>query len=179
MRAAFGIDALVCQAKSFDGAAADKMLVDDLLGILWLDMAVPDGFRVDNYGRTMFALVEAAGLVDADLSGEPGGLGEHLELRNQLALAVPGAGRSRCALGADILTNEYVAFKGCQSGISSSPHGTCCRHGAYHRAQGENAKARAQKADQNGAWRHWTAIAQAGPLPSETMKCDLWKPIIS
>jgi hypothetical protein len=75
VRAGFGVDALVCEAKPLDWTAVDKVFLDDLLGIFGLDVAIPDGLRVDDDGWAMLALVEAAGLVDTNRAAEPGGLG--------------------------------------------------------------------------------------------------------
>jgi len=91
MGAAFGVDALVCEAKPFYRSAVDQVFLHDLRGIFRLHMAIPDCFRVDDNGRTVFALVEASGLVDPDGAAEAGSLGELLQLRMQFAFAVGGA----------------------------------------------------------------------------------------
>ena len=72
MWAAVGVEAGVGQAEALDGAAADKVLVHDFVEVAGFDEAVPDGFGVDhNYGAVL-ALVEAAGLVDADAMFQAG-----------------------------------------------------------------------------------------------------------
>ena len=48
------------------------MLLDDLLDIAWMDIAIPDGFWIDHYNRTMLALVQAAGFIGADPMLESG-----------------------------------------------------------------------------------------------------------
>jgi hypothetical protein len=87
-------------------------------------MAVPDSFRVDHDCRAVLALVQAPGLVDADPAAEAGGFGKLLQLRNQVALAIRCAGWAGSAFRTDVLADKYMAFKGCQTGISSSNHGT-------------------------------------------------------
>jgi hypothetical protein len=124
MRAGLGVDAGVGQSEPLDGAAGNQMLANDFGGVFGLNVAVPDGFRIDHDGGTMLALVEAAGLVDAYRAVEPGSFQVHLELRKKVAFTVLGAGRARRAFRADVMTDKYMAFKGCQTGISSSSHGT-------------------------------------------------------
>lgn len=63
----------------------------------------------------MLALVQATCLVDANSTGEAGSFRKLLQLRKQLALAIGGAGSSRCTFRADIMTNKNVAFKRSQS----------------------------------------------------------------
>lgn len=74
------VQALVGHPQAFDRAAADQMLLDDGRGIFGTDIAVPDRFRVNDDHGAMFALIQAAGLVDAHLTGQSGGLGKLLQL---------------------------------------------------------------------------------------------------
>ena len=111
MRAGFGVDAFLWEAETLDGAAANEVFFDDDGSVFRLDAAVPHGFRVDDDCGTVFALVEAARLVDAHAAGEAGGLSELLQLRMKLALAIGGAGWARCIGGALIVTDEDVTFK--------------------------------------------------------------------
>ena len=111
MRAGFGVDALLGKAETLHGTAANEVFFDDDGSVFRLDVAVPHGFRVDDNRGAVFALVEAAGLVDAHAAGEAGGLSELLQLRVQLALAIGGAGWARRIGGALIVTDEDVTFK--------------------------------------------------------------------
>jgi len=118
MRATFGIQALLGHAEPLHGAAAHQVLFDDCSGIGRLDIAVPDGLGIDDDGWSVLALVQAAGLVDADAGAEAGGFGQLLQLGMQFALAVGRAGRARCAFGADVMADKDVAFKRWQTGTS-------------------------------------------------------------
>ncbi len=69
MRTDGGVEAVVCDDEALDGAAADEVLADDIGDVFDFDLAIPDGFRVDDDGRAVLALVEASGLVDADAGG--------------------------------------------------------------------------------------------------------------
>lgn len=70
MFAGSGIDAAVSQTQSLHRTAPHQMGGNNFVHIGFRDVAVPDGFRVDDHGWSMFALVEAAGLIDADASLE-------------------------------------------------------------------------------------------------------------
>ncbi len=60
MGAAAGIDALVGEAKPLDWAAGDEMFPDDLFGIFGLDGTIPNSLWIDDNGRAVLALIEAA-----------------------------------------------------------------------------------------------------------------------
>lgn len=66
VRADGGVEAVVGDAEPLDGTASDEVFTDDLGDVFDLDSAVPYGFRVDNDGWAVLALLEASGLVDAD-----------------------------------------------------------------------------------------------------------------
>ena len=88
MRAAFVVEALFCNAQAFHGLATDEVLLDDGLGVFRFDIAVPNRFRVNHDSGSVFALVEAAGLVDAHFAGQPCGFGKLLQPGVQVAFAV-------------------------------------------------------------------------------------------
>jgi hypothetical protein len=69
MWAAFRIDALIGEPESLNGTPTKQMLFHNLFGVCWLDVSVPDGFRIDDYRWAVLALVEATCLVDAYLAG--------------------------------------------------------------------------------------------------------------
>lgn len=117
VRANGGVEAVVCDEKALDGTAADEVFADDLGNIFDLDPTVPDGFRVDDDGWAMLALLKASGLVDADAGDETGSLCSVLEGRVELTLAVGGAGTARTARLANIGTDEDVALEFRQSGL--------------------------------------------------------------
>jgi hypothetical protein len=111
VRAILGVDAGFGKAQALDGAALDEVLMDDLVDVAGVDVAVPDGLGVDDDDGTVLTLVEAAGLIGADLVLEAGVLDCVLEGRLELFGSLrktAGAGGGFIALvGAD----EYVAFK--------------------------------------------------------------------
>jgi hypothetical protein len=117
MGAGLGVDAFVGEAEALDGTAGDEVLVDDFGGVFRADVAVPDGLGVDDDGVAVFALIEAAGLVDADAGGKAGGLDELLDGGVEFALAVGVAGGAWGVGGAGVGADKDVAFKRGQAGL--------------------------------------------------------------
>jgi hypothetical protein len=111
MGAGLGVDAFVGEAEALDGTAGDEVLVDDFGGVFQADVAVPDGLRIDDNGMAMLALIEAAGLVDADAGAEAGSLNELLDGSVEFALAVGVARGARGVGGAGVGADKDVAFK--------------------------------------------------------------------
>jgi hypothetical protein len=111
VRAGFGVEAGFGDTEAFDGAAGDEVLGDDFIGIFRLDAAIPDGIGVDDNGGAVFALVEAAGFVDADTTGKAGLAGELREAGVEGALAVSGTGWTGRIGRADVMADEDVAFE--------------------------------------------------------------------
>jgi hypothetical protein len=111
MWAGLSVDAFVGQTKPLHRAAAYEVLVDDLGGVFRPDVAVPDGLRVDDNSGAMLALIQAAGLVNADARAEVGGLDKLLDGCMEFGLTVGVAGGARCILGAGIGADKYVSFK--------------------------------------------------------------------
>jgi hypothetical protein len=109
--AGFGIQAGIDDTETLDGAAGDEVFGDDLIGVFRFDAAVPDGIGVDDDGGAVLALVEAAGLVDADAAGEAGFADELRKAGVERALAVGGAGGTGRIGGADVVADEDVAFE--------------------------------------------------------------------
>jgi len=109
--AGFCVDALFGQAKALDGMAAYQVLFHDGRGVRGLQVAVPDGIGVNDDRRPMFALVEAAGFVDADGRTEAGRLGKLLQLGEELAFSVGSAGRAGRIGGTSVQTDKNVTFK--------------------------------------------------------------------
>jgi hypothetical protein len=61
-----GIDAGVGKAQSIDGPAMEKMLLDDLLGVVGVSEAVPDSVWIDHQDSAVLALIQAASFIDAN-----------------------------------------------------------------------------------------------------------------
>lgn len=78
MRAAFGVEAFAGDAQPFHGMAAHQVLLHNLGGIFGAHASVPDSVGIHDDGRAMLALVEAAGLVNANPIAQTGGLGQLL-----------------------------------------------------------------------------------------------------
>jgi hypothetical protein len=69
VRAGGGIQAGVGQAQALDGDAAEKVRLDDFIDIGEGNVAVPNGFGVDDDRGTVFALIEAPGFIGAYRQG--------------------------------------------------------------------------------------------------------------
>ena len=67
MGAALGVEAGIGQPKPLYGAAVEEVPGDDLLDVLDVDKAIPDGLRIDHDDGAVLALVEAGGLVGPDM----------------------------------------------------------------------------------------------------------------
>jgi hypothetical protein len=96
------------------------MLGDNGLGIFRLDIAVPDGVRINHNHRPVFALVQTSGFVDANPSREPCVFRQLLKAGMQIALAVAGTGGTRRLRGANVVTDKDMMFK---SGQGINPPG--------------------------------------------------------
>ena len=105
MRAVLRVEAGVGKAQALDGTVVEEMFGDDLLDVTRVDVAVPDGLGIDHDDGAVLALIEAAGLVGADVVLEAGFLDGVLEGRFELLAAVrkaTGTGGGFVALvGAD------------------------------------------------------------------------------
>jgi hypothetical protein len=121
MRACLRVDALVGEAQALNGTAVDQMLLDDFGGIFWLDVAVPDGFGIDDYRRPVFALIQASRLVDSDRAPQACSLRQLLQLRVQFALSIRGARRPGSAFRADIVADKDVALENGQVLLLQQP----------------------------------------------------------
>ena len=100
------------------GPAAHQVLVDNGLGIRRCHIPVPDSLGVNNHRWPVFALVQAAGLIDAHGLAEAGVFGKLFQFHGQFALSIGGAGFARRIGRARVLADKYVAFKGWQGGFS-------------------------------------------------------------
>src|SRR5579863_7207430 len=77
-------------------------------------MPVPYGFRVDDHGWSMFALVETAGLIDANASLESRRIHSLLEPCLQLRFTVGIAAGTRATGFALVDADKYVPLILCQ-----------------------------------------------------------------
>jgi hypothetical protein len=66
MGTSLAIDAGIRQPQPLYRTAADDMLLNDLLNVAWMNLAIPDGFRIDHDHRSVLALVKATGVIRAD-----------------------------------------------------------------------------------------------------------------
>lgn len=128
VRAGSRIEAAFRKAQALDGTATDEVFVDYLLYILSFDEAVPDGIRVNDHGRTVFALVEASGLVGANTPSQTSRLDGVLELGMDLAftLLVRTGGTSAAGLSG-IGADENVTLEFRQEELLINCIGLRCR----------------------------------------------------
>ncbi len=70
MLAGFRVQACICNAKPFDRTSSDDVFIDNLIDVCVGDMSVPNRLRIHNDGRSVFTLIEAAGLIGTDFSFE-------------------------------------------------------------------------------------------------------------
>jgi hypothetical protein len=111
MRACFGVYARVGKAEAFHGTAIDQVLLHDLRGIFGLHVAIPNCLGIDDHRGTVFALVKAEGLIDANSVAEAGCFRQLLQLGVQLALAVSCARGPRSTFRADVMADEDVVLE--------------------------------------------------------------------
>jgi hypothetical protein len=114
MLAGSGIDAAFGQQQPFDRTPRHQMGGNNLIHIGFRDMPIPDGFRIDDHRWPMFALVQAAGLVDADASLQAGHIHSVLEPRLQLRFAVGVTAGTRTAWFALVDADKYMPPILCQ-----------------------------------------------------------------
>ena len=76
-----------------------------------LHIAIPDRLGIDHHHRPMFALVQAAGFVDAHPAAQSGRLGQLLQLCVQVAASIGGTGGARRARRACVAADKDVALK--------------------------------------------------------------------
>jgi hypothetical protein len=111
MRACFGVYARVGKAEAFHGTAIDQVLLHDLRGIFGLHVAIPNCLGIDDHRGTVFALVKAEGLIDANSVAEAGCFRQLLQLGVQLALAVSCARGPRSTFRTGVMADEDVVLE--------------------------------------------------------------------
>ena len=117
MFAGSGIDAPVGQTQSLHRTAPHQMGGNNFVHIGFSDVPVPDSFRIDDHGWSMFALVEAAGLIDADASLKARRIHSLLEACLQLRFAVGITAGTRAARFALVDADKYVPLILCQEDL--------------------------------------------------------------
>jgi hypothetical protein len=108
---ALRVDAGFSQTEALDGSTLAEMLLDYLLDVPRMDVAVPDGLRIDDDDWTVLALVEAAGFVGANLKFEASILDRVLEGGFELFGPLGEAAGSRGSFVAFVRADEDVVFK--------------------------------------------------------------------
>jgi hypothetical protein len=105
VRTLLGVEAGVGEAQPRYGATVEEMFCDDLLNVVDVDEAVPDGLGIDHDDGAVLALIEASGFVGADVMLEASVFDGVLEGRFELFAAVGEAagagGRFVALVGAD------------------------------------------------------------------------------
>jgi len=102
-----GIEAGIGQAKALDGTTVQE----DLLDVPEVDEAVPDGLGIDHDYGSVLALVEATGLVGADVVLEASFLDGILEGRFKFVAALGQTARPRGAFVALVGADEDVVVE--------------------------------------------------------------------
>jgi hypothetical protein len=105
-----GVDAGGGEAQALDGVAADEVLLDDFVRVARVREAIPDAFWVDDEDRTVLALIEAAGLVDADAVLQAGGFHSVFERAAQFLAVLVGATGACGGFVSLIDADEKMAF---------------------------------------------------------------------
>jgi hypothetical protein len=125
--AVLDVEAGVGDAEALDGAVVEEVLGDDLVDVFEVDVAVPDGFGIDDDDRAMLALVEAAGLVGADVVLEAGFLDGVLEGWLELLTAAGEATWAHGGFVALVGADEDVVVEFRQWLCSLFPMADACR----------------------------------------------------
>jgi len=120
MRAALRIQALVGDPQPLYRTPGNQMFGHDLVGILRLDVSVPDSLRIDHHRGSVLALVKAARFINAHPAGQSCIFSELIQSRVQLALSIGCARRTRRIRRAGIMANKDVALERWQEVFSSS-----------------------------------------------------------
>ena len=115
VRAVIGVEACFGEPETLDGATVEDVLGDDLVYVVEIDEAVPDGLGVDDDRRAVLALVEAAGLVGANGVFETGIFESFLEGVFELFAAAGTATRTGGGVVALVGADEDVVVELCHA----------------------------------------------------------------
>jgi len=121
MPASGGIETFVGYPQAFDGTVAEDMRLHDFVHVSKPHVTVPGGFGIHHDGRTVFALVQASGLVGAH-RGLNSALGQ-MSLKGTLQFGAPGwiAAAARMSVGTLIGADEDMFLELRHGGKSSQP----------------------------------------------------------
>jgi hypothetical protein len=106
-----GIDAAFRQAQAFDRATLNEVLFYDFFGVLGVSETIPDRFGVDHQDGSVLALVQAAGLVDANAMLEAGFFDGVFECAAELLAVFVGAAWPGGGFVAFVEADEDVMFE--------------------------------------------------------------------
>ncbi len=105
MGASGRVQAFIRNQQAFYRTSSDDVAIDDLADVGGGDASVPDGFRINDYGWPVLALIEASGLVGTDgpLNSPLGKflLKEFLEARLSFRIAAAARVLGRALVAAD------------------------------------------------------------------------------
>ena len=107
----FGVDAGVRQAETIDGTAEEEVLLNDLLSVVGVGETVPDGFGIDDQNGAVFALIQAASLIDADAVLEASGFDSILEGSAEFLAVLVAAAGPRGRFVALVEADKEVVFE--------------------------------------------------------------------
>ena len=124
MFAGFRMNTSIGQQQPFYRTASHQMRRNNFSHIRFIYVPVPDRFRIDDNGRPMFALIQAAGLVDTDRALQAGSVHGLLQLGVQLRFAVSVATGTRTAGLALVDADKHVPPILCQKNRSRKK--SCC-----------------------------------------------------
>jgi hypothetical protein len=114
MFAYVGVDAALGQQQSFYRTPRQQMRGNNFVHICFRHVPIPHGFWIDDHGGPMFALVQAASLVDADSILEACSIDGLLEPCLQLRFAIGIAAGTGAAGFAPVGADKYVPLILCQ-----------------------------------------------------------------
>lgn len=106
------VQAILGNPQIFENSSANDGLVNNSGHIAGLYTAIKDSLRIDRNRRTMFALIQATGLVGADCRSQTTAFELGLECTAKRFAPIRVAATPSMAGGPLVATNEYVADKG-------------------------------------------------------------------
>jgi len=111
MRAMLRIEAGIGEPQTFHGTAMDEVLAHNFIDIFEPHKTIPDSLGIDDDGRPMLALVEAAGLVGADQMLESCLFNGVLEGGFDLLATLGKTARTVCGLVALVGADEEMVLE--------------------------------------------------------------------
>ena len=111
MGATLCVQAGIGQTKPCQRPPMEQVFADNLLNVLQLDEAVPDGLGVDHDDGTVLALIEAARLICPDREFQASFLQGVFERRFELFSALAAATRAGSALIPLVPTDKEVVLE--------------------------------------------------------------------